>query len=57
MGQTPAMNLFEQLEVDLDTAFESFVIKHHQMYNNEIDMYGDIKQAGDSQLKVSLHVL
>lgn len=51
------MNLFEQLEVDLDTAFESFVIKHHQMYNNEIDMYGDIKQAGDSQLKVSLHVL
>lgn len=53
LGNTPAMNLFEKLEVDLDTAFESFVIKHHQMYNNEIDMYGDIKQAGDSQLKVS----
>lgn len=54
LGSTPAMNLFDKLEVDLDTAFESFVIKHHQMYNNEIDMYGDIKQAGDSQLKVGI---
>lgn len=42
----------EELECDKNTAFESFIIKHHQMFNNEIDMYGDIRKAGDSQLKV-----
>jgi len=41
------------LECDKDTAFESFIVKHHQFYNNEVDMYGDIKRAGDSNLKVS----
>lgn len=43
----------EELDCDKDTAFESFIIKHHQTFNNEVDMYGDIKKAGDSQLKVS----
>jgi len=43
----------EELDCDKDTAFESFIIKHHQTFNNEVDMYGDIQKAGDSQLKVS----
>ena len=42
----------EELDCDKDTAFESFIIKHHQTFNNEVDMYGDIQKAGDSQLKV-----
>ena len=32
----------EELEVDKDTAFESFIIKMNQSFNNEVDMYGDI---------------
>ena len=45
-------SLLKELECDKDTAFESFTIKFQQHYNNEVDMYGDIKKAGDSQLKV-----
>jgi hypothetical protein len=44
--------LFEALECDKDTAYESFVIKHQQAFNNEVDMYGDIRRAGDVQLRV-----
>jgi hypothetical protein len=44
--------LFDTLECDKDTAYESFVIKHQQMFNNEVDMYGDIRRAGDVQLRV-----
>jgi len=50
---TPTQALMEALECDKDTAFESFVIKMNQSFNNEVDMYGDIQKAGDSQLKVS----
>ena len=50
---TPSMNLMEELDCDKDTAFESFIIKHHSTFNNEVDMYGDIQKAGDSSLKVS----
>lgn len=39
---TPTMRLMEELECDKDTAFESFIIKHHSTFNNEVDMYGDI---------------
>lgn len=49
---TPTENLYEALEIDKDTAYESFIIKLNQNYNNEVDMYGDIKKAGDSNLKV-----
>lgn len=49
---TSTENLFDLLDCDKDTAFESFIVKHHQTFNNEVDMYGDIKKAGDSQLKV-----
>lgn len=49
---TALENIFEQLEIDKETAYESFIIKVNQTYNNEIDMYGDIKQAGESNLKV-----
>ena len=49
---TALENLFDQLDVDKDTAYESFVIKMNQEFNNEIDMYGDIKKAGESNLKV-----
>jgi hypothetical protein len=44
--------LISELEVDKETAFESFIVKHNQLYNNEVDMYGDIKEAGDCDLKV-----
>jgi len=44
--------MLSELEVDKDTAFESFIVKHNQLYNNEVDMYGDIKEAGDCDLKV-----
>lgn len=49
---TPTENLLNGLEVDKETAYESFVIKMQQTYNNEVDMYGDIRKAGDCQLKV-----
>ena len=44
--------MFEELECDKDTAFESFIIKMNQSFSNEVDMYGDIVKAGESQLKV-----
>ena len=45
---TATESLLDALECDRDTAFESFVIKLQQTYNNEVDMYGDIRRAGDS---------
>ena len=51
--QTPTQTLMGELECDKDTAFESFIIKMNQSFNNEVDMYGDIQKAGDSNLKVS----
>lgn len=45
---TPNESLFSELECDKDTAFESFIIKMQQHFNNEVDMYGDIRQAGNS---------
>ena len=52
---TPTENLFESLEIDKETAYESFIIKLNQNFNNEIDMYGDLKRAGESSLKVSIY--
>jgi hypothetical protein len=46
-------NLLEKLSVGRDTSYESFVIKMHQEFNNEVDMYGDIRKAGEVSLKVS----
>lgn len=46
MESTPVMNLFDELEIDKDASYEQFVIKTNQAFNNEIDMYGDIKKAG-----------
>lgn len=43
---TQVEELFEILDCDKDTAYESFVIKFSQNYNHEVDMYGDIRQAG-----------
>ena len=45
---TATEELLKELEVDKDTAFESFIIKMQQKYNNEVDMYGDIREAGSS---------
>ena len=39
--------MFEILDCDKDTAYESFIIKLNQEYNHEVDMYGDIRKAGD----------
>lgn len=50
---TATESLFETLQLDKDTAYESFIIKLNQTYNNEIDMYGDIKKAGETNLKVN----
>jgi hypothetical protein len=44
--------LLEKLTVTKDTSYESFVIKMHQEFNNEVDMYGDIRKAGEVSLKV-----
>ena len=49
---TQVQQLFEILDCDKDTAYESFIIKFNQEYNHEVDMYGDIKKAGDSDLQV-----
>ncbi len=49
---TAVENLLEKLEVDMETAYESFVIKLNQEYNNEVDMYGNVQKAGECQLKV-----
>ena len=39
--------------MDKETSYESFVIKINQQYNNEVDMYGDIRRAGECNLKVN----
>ena len=44
--------LFDILECDKDTAYESFMIKFSQEFNHEVDMYGDIQKAGEVQLRV-----
>lgn len=49
---TSVENLFDTLEIDKDTSYESFTIKYNQKFNNEVDMYGDIQKAGNSNLKV-----
>lgn len=49
---TETMNLFEALECDKDTAYESFIIKFNQEFNHEVDMYGDIRPAGEVSLRV-----
>jgi len=53
-AKTATMNLMEQLDCDKEASFEAFVIKHNQLFNNEVDMYGDIKEAGQSDLKVRI---
>jgi len=42
-AQTQVQQLFDILDCDKDTAYESFVIKFNQEYNHEVDMYGDIR--------------
>jgi hypothetical protein len=49
---TAVENLYETLELDKESSYEHFVIKMNQKYNNEIDMYGNIQKAGESNLKV-----
>lgn len=46
--------MLEKLSVGKDTSYESFVIKMHQEFNNEVDMYGDIRKAGEVSLKVGV---
>ena len=42
LENTVTENLYEMLEIDKDTAYESFIIKHNQLFNHEVDMYGDL---------------
>ena len=44
--------MFEILDCDKSTAYESFMIKFSQEYNHEVDMYGEIRPAGTSDLQV-----
>jgi len=39
---TPLEKLFERLEVDKNSSFESLTVKLSQEFNNEVDMYGNI---------------
>jgi len=39
---TQVQELFDILDADKDTAYESFIIKFNQEYNHEVDMYGDV---------------
>ena len=54
---TAVENLLEKLSVGRDTSYESFVIKMHQEFNNEVDMYGDIRKAGEVSLKVGAYAI
>ena len=49
---TQVQKLFDVLDCDKDTAYESFMIKFSQEYNHEVDMYGDITKAGEVDLRV-----
>lgn len=49
---TQVQKLFEILDCTQDTAYESFIIKFNQEYNHEVDMYGDIRKAGEVDLRV-----
>ena len=49
---TETQHLFEMLDCDKETAYESFIIKFNQEFNHEVDMYGDIQKAGEVQLRV-----
>lgn len=49
---TQVEELFDILDCDKDTAYQSFIIKFNQEYNHEVDMYGDIRKAGDVDLQV-----
>lgn len=49
---TETQELFEALDCDKDTAYESFIIKFNQEFNHEVDMYGDIRKAGEVALRV-----
>ena len=45
---TPLMRLLEQLSIDKDSSFESYALKVGMHFNNEVDMYGDVRKAGDT---------
>lgn len=49
---TQVEKLFDNLDCDKDTAYESFIIKFNQEFNHEVDMYGDIQKAGEVDLRV-----
>lgn len=44
--------LYEKLDLDKESSFESMTVKLSQEYSNEVDMYGNIQKAGEVQLKV-----
>jgi len=50
--ETSVEKLFEILDCDKETAYESFIIKFNQEFNHEVDMYGDIRKAGEVDLRV-----
>jgi len=52
LAPTQVQKLFEILDCDKETAYESFMIKFSQEFNHEVDMYGDITKAGDVDLRV-----
>eukprot|EP00357_Protocruzia_adherens_P007335 CAMPEP_0114971812 /NCGR_PEP_ID=MMETSP0216-20121206/52_1 /TAXON_ID=223996 /ORGANISM="Protocruzia adherens, Strain Boccale" /LENGTH=278 /DNA_ID=CAMNT_0002332125 /DNA_START=1046 /DNA_END=1882 /DNA_ORIENTATION=+ len=40
------------LQIDKDTAYNDYAMKIQETFNNELDMYGDIQEAGELDLQV-----
>jgi len=53
LPKTATENLYELLEMDKDSSYESLVLRYHQEFNTELDMYGDIVKAGETKHEVS----
>ena len=56
LPNTSTENLFEILNLDKDSSYESLILKYQQEFNSELDMYGNIVKAGETQHEVTLYI-
>jgi hypothetical protein len=47
-------NLFELLNMDKESSYESMILKYEQEFNSELDMYGNVVKAGETKPDVKL---
>jgi hypothetical protein len=47
--KTDTETLYDILDMDKDSAFESLILKHQEEFNHELDMYGNVQKAGETQ--------